>query len=180
MSDATQRLVSADGRTILVSLGRTALAVGALLFVYFLLPLSSRDNVTLGVVAVVAGGATFGAIFVRQLRQIRKAEYPVLRAVEAIALVATLFVVVMGSVHFALGQSSPDAYSQSMTRLDAMYFTVTTLATVGFGDITPTSQLTRGVTTIQMVLGVALLGAGVRILVGVAQKVAQERRRTDR
>ncbi len=63
-----------------------------------------------------------------------------------------------------------------MSRLDALYFTVTTLATVGFGDITPTSDVARAVTTVQMVMGVVLLGVGVRLLVSVAQKAAEERR----
>lgn len=167
---------AADRRTILVSLGRTVLAVAALLFVYFLLPLNSRDNVTLGVVVVVVGLSVFAAIFVRQLRQIRRAQYPVLRAVEAIGLVATLFVVVMASVHFGISETTANAYSEGLSRLDALYFTITTLATVGFGDITPTSPFARAVTTVQMVMGVALLGVGVRILVGVAQKAAEERR----
>lgn len=177
MSDhATQPRARADWRTVLKSLARTALAVAALLTAYFLLPLKSRDNITLGVIAVVVGVTIYAAIFVRQLRQIQQAEYPLLRATEAIALVATLFVVVVASIHYSIGQASPDDYSEVLTRLDALYFTVTTLATVGFGDITPTSEVSRAVTTIQMVAGVALLGAGVRILVGIAQKVAGERR----
>lgn len=157
------------------SLLRTLLAVVALLFVYFLLPLSSRDNVALGATAAVAGLVVFGAIFVRQMRQIRRAEFPVLRAVEAIALVATVFVVFMSSVHYALALYDPSSYSEAMSRLDAMYFTVTTLATVGFGDITPTSSVTRAVTMAQMVAGVALLGAGVRVLLGMARMVAEQR-----
>ena len=167
---------SADARAVVVSLGRTALAICALLFVYFLLPLTDRDNVPVGLVVVVVGMSVFGVIFVRQLRQIRRAEFPVLRAVEAIGLVATLFVVVMASVHFGIAETTADSYSEVMSRLDALYFTVTTLATVGFGDITPTSEVARAVTTVQMVLGVALLGVGVRLLVGVAQKAAEERR----
>ena len=167
---------SADWRTVAASVGRTALAVSALLAVYFMLPLKGRDNVSVGVVAVLIGGSIFVAIFVRQLRQIRKAEFPVLRAVEAIGLVATLFIVVTASVHYGIAETTSGAYSETMNRLDALYFTVTTLATVGFGDITPTSPVARAVTTVQMVMGVALLGAGVRILFGVAQKEAQARR----
>ena len=173
---ADQPLDRADRRTVVASLGRSLLAAAALLFVYFLLPLSGRDNVALGVVVVIVGLTVFGVIFARQLKQIRRAQYPILRAVEAIVLVATLFVVAMASIHYGIAANTADAYSEVLNRLDALYFTVTTLATVGFGDITPTSQLARGVTTVQMVLGVALLGAGVRILVGLAQNVAAERR----
>lgn len=155
---------------------RMTVAVGALLFAYFMAPLGDRRHFLLGAAAVGLGVVVFGALFVRQMRQIRRAKHPVLRAVEAIALVATLFVVVMAAVHFGLGQSDPAAYSEELSRLDALYFTVTTLATVGFGDITPVSEVTRSVTTVQMVLGVALLGAGIRVLLGIARMVAEERR----
>jgi hypothetical protein len=154
-----------------------AIAVTALLAVYFMLPLQNRDNIGVRAIAVIAGLAIFGAIFVRQMRQIRKARFPVLRAVEAIALVATLFIVVMASIHYSLAAATPSSYSEVLSRLDALYFTVTTLATVGYGDITPTSSVTRSVTMVQMVLGVALLGAGIRILMGMARMVAEERRR---
>ena len=99
-----------------------------------------------------------------------------LRAVESIALVGCLFVVVVASIHYSLWLANHDSYSEALSRLDALYFTVTTLATVGFGDITPTSTLTRSVTTVLIVLGVALLGAGVRVLIGVASQVNEERR----
>ena len=76
------------------------------------------------------------------------------------------------------GSARPGSYSEALSRLDALYFTVTTLATVGFGDITPErAALTRTVTTALIVLGVALLGAGVRILIGVASQVNEDRRR---
>lgn len=155
---------------------RMTVAVTALLVAYFMAPLESRENFAVQALAVVACVAIFGAIFVRQVRQIRRAKHPVLRAVEATALVATLFVVVAAGVHYGLGRSDPAAYSEVMSRLDALYFTVTTLATVGFGDITPVSEVTRAVTTVQMVLGVALLGAGIRVLLGIARMVAEERR----
>jgi cytochrome bd-type quinol oxidase subunit 2 len=158
---------------------RTATAVALLLGVYFLLPFDGRGGAALRGLVVVAGLALFGAIFVRQMRQIRDAQYPMLRAVEAIALVATLFVVVISTVHWGLDQATPGSYSEALSRLDSLYFTVTTLGTVGFGDITPTTDATRAVTTVQIVMGVALLGAGIKMMLGVAQRVADERQ-TDR
>lgn len=168
---------AAGPRQVGAMLGRIAIAVTALLAVYFMLPMENRDNIGVRAVAVIGGLTVFGAIFVRQMRQIRKARYPVLRAVEAIALVATLFIVVMASIHYGLAEATPSSYSQALDRIDALYFTVTTLATVGYGDITPTSSVTRSVTMVQMVLGVALLGAGIRVLLGMARMVSEERRR---
>lgn len=157
-------------------LARMAIAVTALLTLYFVLPLQDRGNFAVRAGAVIVASTIFGAIFVRQLRQIHKARYPVLRAVEAIGLVATVFIVAMASIHYGLAAATPSSYSEALSRLDALYFTVTTLATVGYGDITPTSEVTRSVTMVQMVLGIALLGAGIRALLGIGRMVAEQRR----
>ncbi len=167
---------TADRRHVLLAVIRILVATTALLIVYFSFPLNERDNLTLGAVAIVVGLAVFVAFFSRQLRQIRQADYPVLRATEGIAMVGTVFVTAMASVHYVLAQADPSSYTEHLSRLDALYFTVTTIATVGFGDITPTSATTRAVTTGQMVLGLILVGAGVRLLLNVAQQTAAERR----
>lgn len=167
---------SAGRAAIFWTVARVTLAVSGLLLAYFMAPLDSRSSVAVRVVSILVGLAVFAAIFVRQVRQIRRAKHPMLRAIEAAALVATLFVVVMASIHFGLARATPSSYSEVLDRMDALYFTVTTLATVGFGDITPTSVVTRAVTTVQMVLGVILLGAGLRLLVGIARMIVDERR----
>lgn len=153
-------------RAVLMTLARSVVAVVGLLYAYFTLPmdLSFGRDLGLGVLTLTL----FAVIFARQVRRIRRARYPMLRAVEALVMVATLFVVVLAAVHVSLASQNPDAYSEPMSRLDGIYFTVTVLATVGFGDIAPVSDEARIVTTLQMVGGVALLGAGVRFLFSVA------------
>jgi voltage-gated potassium channel len=57
-----------------------------------------------------------------------------------------------------------------VTRLDAVYFTVTTLTTVGFGDIHATGQAARLAVTVQIVFNVVVLAAAVRVLGGVLRR----------
>jgi hypothetical protein len=144
--------------------------VAALLTGYFMIPDRIDATRWFYVVVGLAGLVLFGWVFVRQLNRISTARFPVLRAVEAMALVATLFVVSVSTVHFVISTMDPAAYSEPLDRLDALYFTVTVLATVGFGDITPVSTEARALLTGQMVLGVVLLGAGVRVLFAVAKQ----------
>ena len=49
---------------------------------------------------------------------------------------------------------------------DSLYFTTTTLATIGFGDIRPVTKLGRAVTSLLGVSGVGLLGGLVSAVVG--------------
>jgi voltage-gated potassium channel len=53
---------------------------------------------------------------------------------------------------------NPGSYSEPMTRFDALYFTVTAFATVGFGGITPVSFPARFATLVQIIGGLILIG----------------------
>ncbi len=68
---------------------------------------------------------------------------------------------------------------QPLTRADALYFAVTVFSTVGFGDITPKSEAARVVLIVQMLGDLALLGAGVRVLLGAVRRGQQRQDTSD-
>ena len=94
--------------------------------------------------------------------------HPALRAVESLGVSVPLLLLLFSAVHFLLETSVPESYSQVLTRLDALYFSVTMFATVGFGDIAPVSQAARVVTTLQMLVNVIFVGVVARVLFGAA------------
>lgn len=63
------------------------------------------------------------------------------------------------------------------TRLDAFYFTFTTLATVGFGDVHATGQAARLVVTVQIVFNLVVLALAVQVLIASVRR--RERGRGD-
>ena len=65
-----------------------------------------------------------------------------------------------------MGQVDPANFTQDLSRVDALYFTVTTFATVGFGDIAPVSEEARIITTVQIVIDLILVGLVVRVFLG--------------
>jgi len=135
---------------------------------YFGLPFENvEDRSAWAVLAVMVVG--FAAVAVWQIRAILRAGNPRLRAVEALAVSIAVLLVSFATVHFVIGQSDAAAYSEAINRMDALYFSITVLSTVGFGDITPVSQPARIAVSIQMVINVLVLGIGVRILVGAVQ-----------
>jgi hypothetical protein len=147
---------------------RALLTAALLVTFYYVLPLDESAS------AVVAVFLTLGvlgtvAVLVWQAAAIVRSPYPVLRAVEAFALVVPLFVLVFSTAYYLMARQDVVAFGTPLTRTDALYFTVTVLATVGFGDIVPRSQVARLVVTGQMAGGLLLLGAAARILVGAAR-----------
>ena len=73
----------------------------------------------------------------------------------------------------------PTAFDvDGLTRLDTLYFTVTVFSSVGFGDISALSQNARALVTVQMVLNLLVLGAGIRVFVGAVQRTREARSQT--
>ena len=57
---------------------------------------------------------------------------------------------------------------------------MTVFSTVGFGDITPKSEAARVVLIVQMLGDIALLGIGVRVLLGAVRRGQQRQDTSDR
>jgi voltage-gated potassium channel len=143
-----------------------------LVALYYLLPLDHIKNVPL---TLAAGIVILLVVAIWQVRAIIRARYPALRAVEALAATVPLFLLLFASAYFTMAGTNPANFStHSLTRTDALYFTVSTFSTVGFGDITAASQSARLVVTVQMLLDLLVLGLGIRVFVGAVQRARQQ------
>lgn len=58
----------------------------------------------------------------------------------------------------ALAHSDPQQFVDLETRVDALYFSVAVLTTVGFGDVHAAGQFARAAVTVQMIFNLAFLG----------------------
>ena len=111
-----------------------------------------------------------------QVRAVLVSPQPAIRAIEGVAATAPLFLLLFAATYYVMAQTHPGHFSvQNLTRTDTLYFAVTVFSTVGFGDITATSQTSRVVVTLQMVLNLIVLGLGVRVFVGAARLGRQRR-----
>jgi hypothetical protein len=117
------------------------------------------------VAMLVIGLVALVVLVAYQVRSIVRATYPALRAVGALATSAPLFLLLFAGTYFVMDTISAGSFSEPLTRTDALYFTVTVFATVGFGDITATTEVTRVLVTAQMVAGIVTVGIGARIIV---------------
>ncbi|WP_329381079.1 potassium channel family protein [Streptomyces sp. NBC_01351] len=147
---------------------RSVAAAAVLTGLYYLAPLDRGVGVGT-VVLLLTGLAVFGALIAWQLAAIARSEYPRLRAIEAMATAVPLFLVLFAAVYFLISKEYPATFSEPMNRTDALYFTVTVFATVGFGDIAPVSEAARALTTVQMVADLIVVGLVAKGLFGAVQ-----------
>ena len=159
-------------RRVFVTLLRALGSTVALVAIYYLLPLDrSSIGVTVGMLAF--GLLALVALIAFQVRSISRAKYPALRAVGALATSVPLFLLLFAGTYFVMAGVSEADFSEPLTRTDALYFTVTVFSTVGFGDITATTQGARLVVTGQMIAGIVIIGLGARIIVSAVQRGQQ-------
>ena len=115
----------------LASDGRETVIV---VLIYFLIPMD-RGLSSATVIGLVLGLLALVAIVALQVHRIVRSEHPTLRAVEALALTIPLYVLLFATVYFLLSHANVATFGDSLTRIDAMYFSATVFTTVGFGDI---------------------------------------------
>lgn len=161
-------------RLVMRSLLRSALSAVLIVLAYYLLPLDA------GALTWLAGGLVIvAAILVWQVRAIMGARHPRLRAIGALAVGVPLLLIVFAATYVVLAGEDPASFTQPLDRTGALYFAVTVLGTVGFGDIAPVTTAARVATMIQMLLDLAAFGLAARVVVG-AVDVGLRRRAAER
>ena len=97
--------------------------------------------------------------------------YPEVRAAVALMVLVVAVVVLFALIYASMSMGDPGAFSEVLTKEDAIYFTVTTLSTTGFGDITGVSRAARWVVTAQMFFDLVLLAGLARVFLLAAKVV---------
>ena len=160
-------------REIGLGMFRALATTSALVALYYLLPLDRLANVPLAF-TLVAGLLILVAVASWQLRTVLRARYPAVRAAVALAATVPLFLLLFASAYYVAARGTPGSFSEPLSRTDALYFTVTTFTTVGFGDITATSETARLVVTVQMILDLLALGLGIRVFIGAVKRAREQ------
>lgn len=154
---------------------RSAGLVGLLGVCYTVLPLQG-DRWWLGMLIGAAVLVAMVPLMVRRVRTVLGSDRPGVEAFEALVLLSAMLIVGFAAIYFAMDRGH-DQFKGLDTRIDALYFTVTTLSTVGFGDITATGQAARLVVIVQILFNLVFLGVAVRVFIGAARRAG--RRTTD-
>lgn len=132
------------------------------LIAYFVVPVS-EENAPLGaIVGSLVALAGLGLVAYVAVDEIRRAEKRLLPV--HLLLMIELAVVLFSGIYYALAVQSPAEFNGLETRLDALYFSMTTVSTVGFGDISAAGQVARALVTLQLAFNIGFVAAIVGLL----------------
>ena len=142
-------------------------AVGALLF-YAHLPIAELGGSRV-LLRLMLATVAFMAMVGWQARSILRSEYPQIRALEVLVTALAILVVMFAYGYVRLSTADPASFTEPLDHAAGIYFTITVLATVGFGDISPVTSTARLMVSFQMMLDLVFIGVLVRLLFTVAQ-----------
>ncbi len=128
---------------------------------YFVAPVDA-ERAPLGVltgvvVTIVAIAAVMAAVVLEVRREERRLSAWHLVLLLEIALLAFSF------AYYFIAARHPDQFVGLSTRVDALYFSTATAATVGYGDVHAAGQLARGLVTAHMVFDLVFIAAVVNL-----------------
>jgi voltage-gated potassium channel len=159
-------------RRVLRSLLRATFTSTVLVVLYYWLPLTGALDTSTGAL-LLAGLALFAGIITWQVRAILRSDYPGLRAIEALAAAIPMFLLVFAATYVKLADAQPSAFSEPLSRTDALYFTITVFSTVGFGDITPVATPARVIAMVQMLGDLVVVGLVLQVMLGAVKEGRQ-------
>lgn len=156
---------------IVRSAGSSIAWVAGIVTAYYVLPWNGGVGATVAV-RVVLALALLVVVSITAVSSVLKDPYPVLRAFRALAVVVALAIVSFASIYLLVSSNDPAAFSELLGSTDALYFSLTTTTTVGYGDISAKSEAARIVVMIQMVANVLVVGVTARVLFHAARQRA--------
>jgi voltage-gated potassium channel len=164
-------------RSALVALRRPALTCTLIVGLYYVVPVEpgvTGAQFAIRVAATVVVGLLISWLIVRQVsRQIADPDKA--------SLIGLLTAIVGGVVFFALADfaiaiAGSGQFEGLKTKTGALYFALTTLTTVGYGDVHAAGQVARAVVALQLVFNVVVIATGASVLARQIGARARERR----
>ena len=153
---------------------RLAGAIVAVLVLYFAVPLSTSvdRSAVAGVLLCIVAVALLGALVLWQVRlELVVPEH----RIDGLVLALVVCVLGFALAFYLLETRNPGEVAGLQTRLDALYFAVSTLLTVGYGDVHAAGQAARSLALVQMIFDVVVIAAGATRLTSRMRSTADAR-----
>ncbi|MFE6509636.1 potassium channel family protein [Nocardioides sp. NPDC057767] len=138
--------------------------MGGLLIAYYAFPLrwtpDSVVSVGASLLVTVGALALVATVMIRELGSVRRGVPG--RSARVLAMLLILLVMSASLTFFLLDQVRPDELIGLETRTDALYFTLSTMTTVGYGDVHAAGQIARALVCVMIVFDIVVVASLVR------------------
>jgi voltage-gated potassium channel len=143
--------------------------------VYYLVPVPGRMSEGSWAILFGCGSGVLAVLILLSIRKLLPDAGQV--KLRGIVLLLVLTVLFFSWCDRSLAEL-PGQFVSLQNKTDALYFNVSTLATVGFGDVHPQAQLARAAVTVQIVFNLVFLGAAAGVISGLTRQRAATRAQT--
>jgi hypothetical protein len=145
------------------AVARTVLLLVAVTAAFLLLPWKALDlDDTVLITAVFfIGLAGAAALIVWQVIAYRDAKMSGRARLQGLLVALYVAVLFFALSYYLMATSNPEAIVGLETRLDALYFSLTIVSTVGFGDVHAVDQAARAVVSLQLVFDLMFVSLAV-------------------
>lgn len=162
--------------SVLGAVGAAAVLAVVMLGIYALVPEPTEAWTPLQftIFGTIAAAVFFG-VMVTAISRLATAQRPLLAGLCFTVVLSTILVLAYAWLYVSLSVSDVGHFSEPLTKASSVYFTVTVLSTVGFGDITPVGDIARVVVTSQMVVGFTVITLAIRALTTTTQAAIKKK-----
>lgn len=168
----TRGVVKQGVPTLLAALGVAAL----ILFAYAVLPMPDGDDPPwVVVVSIVIVSAVYMLAGVWAVFRIDRSTHPLRTGITALVVMLTAIVVLFALAYMALSIDNPQNFNVVLDKVSALYFTMTILTTVGFGDIHAQTHPAMITVMVQMVVSLTLITTGARVIIEATRRATKRR-----
>lgn len=151
---------------------RLVIGIALALVVFFTIPITGQEEsvVSSALTSMLVIGLLAAGVLWQVMRHL---EDPSLR-VDGLIFAVVLAVLAFALGFYRLAVADPGQMSGLETRLDSLYFTISTLLTVGFGDIHAEGQTARAMVTIAMLFNVVVIATAVTTMSSLIKQRATD------
>ena len=140
---------------------RAVLMPTAILVLYFVVPVDvdrAPVGVLLGIILSVGAFVAAVAVVIAEARGAHRL------AGRHLVLALELAVVVFAFAYYVIATNDPGQFAGLGTRIDALYFSMATAATVGYGDVHAIGQVARALVTFHMLFNLVFIAGVVNLV----------------
>ena len=142
---------------------RLAAVLTLLVTLYFVVPVSQDDRGS-PVLRVLVSIVVLVCLAVAVVAQVRMAADDPSRHIDGLIVGIVLVVVVFSHAFYVLNREDPGQVAGLHTRLDGLYFSASTMLTIGYGDVHATGQVARALILVQLLFDAVFVGIAVTML----------------